>query len=152
MTKISSDFAYRIKQFFPILWFASLIIISITLLITGNYFALLCPIFLSIFGYLLMSYLLFCLVDAVYMEEDALLIQNKDKEIQVKFADITHLEYQNTNPPKLTISVAYKTELGQHISFSPIQNVFRFSKPVIVKELEERVKQAKATKNKNCIP
>jgi hypothetical protein len=81
----------------------------------------------------------------VYDEGDSLRIINSRIRVNVKLKDIENLNYQPSNPPKITLSLRYETELGDEITFSPprTNKFFGFGKNKIVQELIDRIDEAR---------
>ena len=111
---------------------------------------LIIPPIMFVFGVFLFKFLVFDLVDEVYDEGDSLRIINSRIRVDVKLKDIENLNYQPNNPPKITLSLRYETELGDELSFSPprTNKLFGFGKNKIALELIDRIDEARKKDNK----
>ena len=150
MKKLSSKTTFIYKKLFPLFWFGFLIIfLSVGLLanIRGNgpgIMFIVVPIGMMIFGYFLMKKLVWDLIDEVYDEGTALLFRNKGTEFRVNLKDIKNVSYTTmVNPPRVTLSLRYQTELGDELSFSPPSNWIPFKKNKDIVLLIDRIDKAR---------
>jgi hypothetical protein len=99
---------------------------------------------MAAFGYFIMKKLVFDLADEVYDEGESLLIRNKGKEVRVNLKDIKNVSYTPMmNPPRVTLSIRYSTELGDELSFSPPASWIPFRRNKDIAELIDRIDKAR---------
>ena len=102
------------------------------------------PIGMAVFGCFLMKKLVWDLIDEVYDEGATLLFRNGGKEVRVSLKDIKNVSYSiMSNPPKLTLSVRYKTDLGDELSFCPPASWIPFKKNKDIEGLIDRIDKAR---------
>jgi hypothetical protein len=150
MKRISSKTTFFYKLVFPTVWFGFLGIF-IFLSLFGERQAdrmdvmlFIVPVFMAAFGYFIMRKLLFDLIDEVYDEGDSLLFKNRRKEVRVGLGEIKNVSYSPmVSPPRVTISLRTKTDLGDELSFSPPMSVIPFKKSQDIMELIDRIDQAR---------
>ena len=105
---------------------------------------ILVPICMAVFGYFIMKRLVLDLIDEVYDEGTTLLFRNRGKEVRVSLKDIKNVSYSiMTNPPRVTLSVRYKTDLGDELSFCPPASWIPFKKNKDIEELIDRIDKAR---------
>jgi len=150
MKKLSSKTTFLYKKLFPLLWFGFLaIFLCVGLLANtkGNgpgIMFLVIPIGMMVFGYFLMKKLVWDLIDEVYDEGTTLLFRNRGKEFRVKLNDIKNVSYTTMmNPPRVTLSIRYPTDLGDELSFSPPASWNPFKKSKDIEELIDRIDKAR---------
>jgi hypothetical protein len=153
MQKISSTTTYYYKRVFPAVWFGGLsIFIIIGLLsmpIDGRHIGedttgLLLLIVMAVFGYFLIKYLVFDLVDEAWDDGDSLLLRNGNLEARVPLSNISNVNYSvATNPPKVTLSLREPCALGKEVSFMPPISVIPFKKSPSILHLIERIDEAR---------
>jgi hypothetical protein len=104
------------------------------------------PVAMAAFGYLMMTLLVFDLVDEVWDDGDALVIKNKKKEERIPLKDILKVSHSiMTNPPRITLKLRQSCSFGEEITFCPEHSYFRLpllSSP-IASELRERIDEKK---------
>ena len=102
------------------------------------------PIGMIIFGYFLMKKLVWDLIDEVYDEGTALLFRNRGQEFRVMLKDIKNVSYTiMMNPPRVTLSIRYPTDLGDELSFSPPASWNPFKKNQDIEVLIDRIDKAR---------
>jgi len=102
------------------------------------------PIFMAVFGYIIMKKLVFDLIDEVHDEGSSLLFKNSGQEVRVSLKDIKNVSYSfMINPPKVTLRLRHKTELGDELSFSPPSSFIPFKKNRDIEELIDRIDKAR---------
>lgn len=150
MKKLSSKTTFIFKKIFPIFWFGFLSIflcVGIFATINGSKpgpMFILIPIGMMAFGYFLMKKLIWDLIDEVYDVGTALLFRNKGAEFRVNLKDIKNVSYTTmTNPPRVTLSIRYQTELGDELSFSPPSSWIPFKKNNDIVLLIDRIDKAR---------
>ena len=150
MKKLSSKTTFLYKKLFPLLWFGFLaIFLCVGLLanLTGNspgIMFVVIPIGMIVFGYFLMKKLVWDLIDEVYDEGTGLLFRNRGNEFRVNLKDIKNVSYTTmVNPPRVTLSIRYPTDLGDELSFSPPASWIPFKKNKDIEELFVRIDKAR---------
>ena len=99
---------------------------------------------MMIFGYFLMKKLVWDLIDEVYDEGTVLLFKNRGTEFRVNLKDIKNVSYTTmVNPPRVTLSIRYLTDLGDELSFSPPTSWIPFKKNKDIEELVDRIDKAR---------
>jgi hypothetical protein len=150
MKRISSKTTLFYKLVFPTVWFGFLGIFVLLSLFgerqadRPDVMLFIVPVFMAGFGYFIMRKLLFDLIDEVYDDGDSLLFKNRRKEVRVGLAEIKNVSYSPmVSPPRVTISLRTKTDLGDDLSFSPPVSFIPFKKNQDIMELIDRVDQAR---------
>jgi len=150
MKKLSSKTTFIYKKLFPIFWFGFLTIFLCVGLFTSikengpGIMFIVIPIAMMVFGYFLMKKLVWDLIDEVYDEGSALLFRNKGTEFRVNLKDIKNVSYTTmTNPPRVTLSIRYQTELGDELSFTPPASWIPFRKNKDIEGLIDRIDKAR---------
>ncbi len=151
MKRISSRWTYFHKRVFPVIWFGILALVSTVGWTTGKTthatdVAVIMPIIMALFGYLLMRYLVFDLVDEAWDSGDYLVFKNKGLEETVRLDNIKNVSSSTfINPPRVTLTLRTPNRLGKQITFSPPTpfTLNPFWKSPIVNELIQRVDRAR---------
>ena len=146
MIKISSRSTFFSKKVFPVIWFGFLVFFIIIALAgmaaKSEIIAplLIMPVFMAIFGYVIMKKLVFDLADEVWDTGDGLLVKNKNEEELIPFTNIINVSYSvMVNPPRVTLTLRQPCRFGKEVSFSPPVRFVPFSKSPIIAELIERI-------------
>ncbi len=146
MIKISSRSTFFSKKVFPVIWFGFLVFFIIIALAgmaaKSEIIAplLIMPVFMAIFGYVIMKKLVFDLADEVWDTGDALLVKNKNEEELIPLTNIINVSYSvMVNPPRVTLTLRQPCRFGKEVSFSPPVRFVPFSKSPIIAELIERI-------------
>lgn len=145
--RISSRATGFRKKVFPILWFGFLGIFLLTGLVnlpSNRALALPLvgvPILMMGFGYLLMKFLIFDLMDEVWDNGNELIVVNEGHVVHVPLKDIVNISYTvATNPRRATLTLRTPCRWGKEITFSP---VWKFGTGLfvsaVVKDLIQRV-------------
>ena len=78
------------------------------------------------------------------MKARACFSEKRGKRVRVNLKDIKNVSYTTmANPPRVTLSIRYSTELGDEISFSPPASWVPFRKNKDVEELIDRIDMAR---------
>jgi hypothetical protein len=151
MKKLSSKATFFHKRIFPFIWFGFLGVFLCAGLFAnsvGNQpgiMFLAVPAGMAVFGYFIMKKLVWDLIDEVYDEGTSLLFRNGGKEVRVSLKDIKNVSYSTmTNPPRVTLSIRYKTGLGEELSFSPQASLVPFKKNEDIERLIDRIDKARS--------
>ena len=95
----------------------------------------------AVFGYVLMSKLVFDLVDEVHDLGATLLVKNRGVDVQIPLRNIAHVGFCNaTNPPRITLELSVPCEFGDKIVFIPTRKWTILSKgQEITNDLQRRI-------------
>jgi hypothetical protein len=152
MKKLTSKATFFHKRIFPTIWFGFLGVFLCVSLFSGvagrgpEILFLIGPVCMAVFGYFLMKKLVWDLIDEVYDDGSTLLFRNGGREVRVGLRDIKNVSYSTiTNPPRVTLSIRYKTDLGDELSFSPPASWIPFKKNKDIEELIDRIDRARQT-------
>jgi len=150
MKKLTSRATFFQKKVFPVIWFGMLGLFVCGALVTGaaerglGVLFVLVPVSMAAVGYFIMKKFVFDLIDEVYDEGETLLFREGGKEVRVSLGDIKNVSYSPMmNPPRVTVSIRYTTELGDEISFSPPASFIPFRKNKDIEELIDRIDRAR---------
>jgi hypothetical protein len=139
--RISSKCTWWYKKAFPGFWFGFLglftLICSFGVIQQQAPAApLVVPLVLAVFGYLLMRWLLFPLVDEVWIDGDDILVRNSGQEERFVVTNIVNVEdSQFTNPERITLTLKEPCALGRVIVFLPPWRLLHFTRHPIAEEL-----------------
>jgi hypothetical protein len=136
MQRLSSRSTFFFKRVFPAFWFGFL-----TLWIVGwtcgalvsHHLKMLAvlpgPVIMALFGYALFKWLLFDLVDEVWLEGEQLLVRNKGEQARIPLANVMNVSASvMVSPPRITLSLRTESSLfGKNISFVPMGRTGFFS-------------------------
>jgi len=150
MRKLASKATFFHKWIFPSIWFGLLGVFLCVGLFAGisahgpEIMLLIVPVCMAAFGYFIMKKLVWDLIDEVYDEGSTLLFRNRGREVRVSLKDIENVSYSTmTSPPRVTLSIRYKTDLGNELSFSPPASWIPFRKNKDIEELVDRIDKAR---------
>ena len=105
------------------------------------------PIAMVTFGYFLMKKLVWDLIDEVYDDGTSLIFRNNKQEVHVNLKDIKNVSYSiMTNPPRVTLSIRYKTPFGDELTFLPPASWVPFKKNGDIVKLIDRIDEARGTR------
>jgi len=145
MKKISAN-TILAKKAFPIFWFGFLGTMAIVALFSGHFkkdpASLIAPILMSGFGYYMMKYFVFNLMDNVYDCGDHLVVVNKKQTDKIYLKDIINISYiGHSNPGQVILKLRKESAFGTEVAFSPKKQftLNLFSKNKIIEELILRV-------------
>jgi hypothetical protein len=150
MTTISSRLTVIHKWVVPVFWFGMIVFIigavSADEDARRNPFLVVFPLLLAVFGFLLMKFLLWDLVDEVEDHGDYLVVRNRGEQERIPLSNITRVSgTMMVNPPRVTLRLAKAGKFGDQIVFTPVMR-FRFNpfaKHPITEELSARVDRAR---------
>ncbi len=152
MTKISSSATFYYKWVFPIVWFGVLglaIVVALVDWVVGGplkipLLSLFVPIVMIAFGYFLMRLVVFGLVDQVWDAGSELIVRNRGREVAIPLANIINVNYLSfSNPPRVTLLLRDRCELGDEISYMPTSRGAFVAIPRPVRELIARIDTAR---------
>lgn len=144
MRRISSKGTWWYKKAFPAFWFGFLGLF--TLIWSFGVIqhqvpspTMVVPLVLAVFGYLLMRWLLFPLVDEVWIDGDDIVVRNSGQEERFAVTNIVNVEdSQFTNPERVTLTLKEPCALGREIIFLPPLRLLHFTRHPIAQELIQR--------------
>jgi len=153
MTRISSKLTFVFKRAFPVLWFGSLAIcfcVGVGLAVVQQRLGETAVVmiagspFMAIFGYIVMKFMIFDLVDEVWDRGDSLVVRNNGQEISVPLSDCLNVNSNAMmNPPRVTLLLRLPTIFGEDVSFIPTFRWIPYLMHPIAQELILRIDAAK---------
>jgi hypothetical protein len=150
MLRISSKTTFLHKRVFPVFWFGFLAVFVAVALIAGpgdrwqSLLFLIVPIFMAVFGYVIMKKLVFDLVDEVWDDGSALVVRNRGQEDRIALSDIMNVSYSPLiNPQRVTLMLRKPSIFGSEVSFSAPVRFVPFAKSPLVEDLIRRVDAAR---------
>lgn len=149
--RISSRITSFRKRVFPVLWFGFLgLFLLIGLANVPSHPDLAfpfigVPILLMGFGYLLMKFLIFDLMDEVWDNGHELIVVNEGHVVHLLLSDIVNISYTVAmNPRRATLTLRQPCRWGTEITFSPVWKFGAgFLVSAVVKDLIRRVDVAR---------
>ena len=129
------------KKLFPVFWFGFLgvfMCVMIPSIVAGKESpgTLLIPLVMMAFGYLLMRFLVFDLVDEVYLDIDQIVIRNGGEEDRFSIKNIINVNASiMTNPERITLTLREPCKFGSEVTFSPTMRFLHFGRHPLAKEL-----------------
>jgi hypothetical protein len=150
MKRISSKGTLFYKRLFPLLWFGILTFIVVSMLLESgrthgaNLPAVIVPIVMAAFGYIILRQLVFNLVDEVWDDGDALLVRNAGVEERIPFTNIINLGFSSLiRPQRVTLTLRQPGLFGKDITFSGPTRFLTLARSPIIDELIERIDRAR---------
>jgi hypothetical protein len=156
MTKISSNTTFAMKKIFPATWFGFLAFFLILVISTGtvekSIMLVLIPLGMAVFGFFLMKYLIWDLMDEVIDYGDYLVVKYRGQEDNIVLSNIMNISVSTQQrPPRITLQLRTAGKFGEQVAFFPVTefslNPFRKNK--IAEQLIIRVDKARSN-NRHC--
>ena len=98
-----------------------------------------------IYGYVLMRFLIFPLMDEVWIDEDQIVIKNREEEDSFPLQNIVNVESSiRLNPERIILTLREPCKFGSRITFEPPFRWWRFTKHPLAAELMAKVQQVEA--------
>lgn len=146
MKKISGPTKFE-KRTFPTIWFGFLTIVVVIIMFgESSKLEVLFPIIMMVAGYLLFKYIAWDLCDEVFDHGDYLLFRKGDNEQKVWLKDIMNISYAHlSSPERIVIYTKSSGTIGNELAFRLPNRLNFFAKSPIVRELVERVDNARNT-------
>jgi hypothetical protein len=148
--RISSRQTFFIKYVFPVIWFG-FIAVFFTAAVSGpgrSFLPLLVvPLFLAIFGFVLLKKLAWDLADEVYDCGDYLVVRKAGEEDNIALSNIMNVSASLLlNPPRITLKLVQPGKFGSEIAFTPIKafTFNPFAKDQVSEDLIVRVDEARS--------
>lgn len=129
MQRLSSRSTFFFKRVFPAFWFGFLALWTIGWTVgalathDAKMLAVLPgPVIMAIFGYVLFKWLVFSVVDEVWLLGDQLLVKNKGDEQRISLGNVMNVSSSTmVSPPRITLSLRHaSSSFGREISFLPV--------------------------------
>lgn len=153
MKKISSGTTFLSKRVFPVLWFGFLAAFFVMSLAGGaadtDPAFLLVPPGMAAFGFVIMKFLVFDLMDEVHDAGDFLLVRDGGRQERIGVHEILNVSASTfTNPPRITLHLRRDSSVGRKIVFSPHKKLSLnpFARNEIAEDLILRVDAARSSK------
>ena len=153
--RISSRMTAFNKRVFPVMWFGFLGLFLLGGMASGlsrpatMFPFLIVPLFMAVFGYLIMKKLIWDLMDEVWDNGAELIVVNADHVEHVPLTNIMNISYMGfSNPKRATLSLRNPGRWGAKLSFIPQQpfmslSMFTVFDNEIVDDLIRRVDAAR---------
>lgn len=129
MRVISNDI-FVLRYVFPAFFFAFLIISFFGSILFNTsekipIFVCIIPIVVGFFGFFMLIFVVWDLVDEVVWEENVLTVKKKGIEDTIHLADIQNVSVSmRQNPKRITLSLSKPSKFGTKISFCPLIEKF----------------------------
>jgi hypothetical protein len=144
MRQISSQMTWWHKKGSPAFFFGIIAVVTVEFIpevirgrVSGE--VLFIPAIMTIFGYLMMRWLVFPLMDEVWIDGDDLIVRNWGEEERFPITNIIDVEGSYmVNPEHIGIILEPPSRFGKWIRFAAPIRLFRFSTHPIARELAER--------------
>jgi hypothetical protein len=144
MRRISSRLTWWYKKAFPTFWFGFIGVVTVSFIpsiIDGRVTAetLLIPLVMVAFGYLLMRWLVFPLMDEVWIENGDLVVGNRGEVDRFPISNVVDVEGSYmTYPEHIGLTLAAPSRFGKVIRFSPPFRWLGFGTHPLAQELIDR--------------
>jgi len=145
MNKISGS-PFIFKFLFPAIWLGIIFSILITSSKSNFLENVGLAIFIFVFGFFFFKYSSWDLADSVYDQKESLLFKKGKKEQVVKIKDITGIDNVIFGyPERIIVNSRIEGSIGKKLVFSPPLRIKFFNQSPVIKELINRVENAKQT-------
>ena len=151
--QISSHSTFFYKRVFPSIWFGFLgffICIAVVAAIAQQQLVIVLPLIgipllMAVFGYAIMRWIVFDLVDEVWDCGDSLVVRNNGFEQRFALSEFKNVGYTGfINPPRITLSLLTPSDFfGTEVAFIPPFRLFSHSMSPIARNLIERIDEAR---------
>ena len=144
MRRISSTWTWWHKKAFPVVWLGSLGLFSLpwihgVLQHQNPATPLLIPLGLAAFGTVMWTWLVFPLVDEVWIENNDIVVLNRGREGRFPITNIVDIDsHLNCNPRQVVLTLKEPCLYGRKIVFATPFRWWDRSQPPIVEELFRR--------------
>ncbi len=144
MRLISSELTWWQKRAFPAIWFGVLALITLIILASAINGvmppeALVIPLVMAVFSYLLLTWLVFQLVDEVWIDGDDVVVRNRGEEDRFPIRNVVNVESTFlSNPEQIRLTVNPPSRFGKTIWFLAQRRWFAFGWHPAVRELIDR--------------
>jgi len=148
--RISSRLTSFYKKTFPVVWcgaVATTLIMSVVVLRSGKQGALMflvLPLLMIVIGYVIYRNLVADLIDEVWLEDDAIVVKNRDESAKIPLCDVTDVDVSTMmNPRRITLTLRNESRWGRSIVFMPAVEsarlAYSFKPDPIATELAGRI-------------
>ncbi|KRF01935.1 hypothetical protein ASG87_10540 [Frateuria sp. Soil773] len=139
MQRLSSSLTRFYKRTSPMLWFGFLSLFLVFLIwnwVQPDKFggerpdgmAVLIPLLMAGFGYVLFRYLIFDLMDEVWLEGDWLMVRNRSAQCRIPLLDVVNVTAtSSTSPRRVTVMLRRPSRFGSNFTFMPVASFHLFA-------------------------
>jgi hypothetical protein len=145
MRRISSKSTWWHKKAFPTIWFGLFglfTLVGLFSVINGRAPApaLLIPLFGMAAGYSFMRWLVFSLLDEVWIDGDQIVVRNGGREDRFPLSNILNVDASLfTNPERIVLTLRQPCAFGDEVAFLPTPRFWPFGRHPLAKELIRRI-------------
>lgn len=135
------------KRFIPVLWVAfagALLLMWLSEAFKRRFDSELLFAFaiVAVGGYFVMKTSVWCLVDEVWDETDALIVRNEGREARIDLQEIQYIDCSMCSRPEIvTLVLREPCVFGMRIKFLAKERFFQWGDPPVVKELQRRLNE-----------
>jgi len=151
MKKITSNSTFMMKKIFPAIWFGFLALFLILVIATGaakiSFMLWIMPLAMAVFGFFLMKYLVWDLMDEVIDYGDYLVVTYGGQQDVVNLTNIMNINVSTQQrPPRITLRLRIAGKFGDEVSFLPVTefSINPFKRSKLADELIIRVDKARS--------
>jgi len=151
MKKITSNSTFMMKKIFPAIWFGFLALFLILVIATGaakiSFMLWIMPLAMAVFGFFLMKYLVWDLMDDVIDYGDYLVVTYGGQQDVVNLTNIMNINVSTQQrPPRITLRLRIAGKFGDEVSFLPVTefSINPFKRSKLADELIIRVDKARS--------
>jgi len=139
------------KKIFPAIWFGFLALFLILVIATGaakiSFMLWIMPLAMAVFGFFLMKYLVWDLMDEVIDYGDYLVVTYGGQQDVVNLTNIMNINVSTQQrPPRITLRLRIAGKFGDEVSFLPVTefSINPFKRSKLADELIIRVDKARS--------
>lgn len=139
------------KKIFPAIWFGFLALFLILVIATGaakiSFMLWIMPLAMAVFGFFLMKYLVWDLMDEVIDYGDYLVVTYGEQQDVVNLTNIMNINVSTQQrPPRITLRLRIAGKFGDEVSFLPMTefSINPFKRSKLADELIIRVDKARS--------
>jgi hypothetical protein len=144
MRLISSRSTWVYKRLFPAIWFGLIGLMLLVFLCRVSFdpsvgFGIFICLVMMGFGYALMEWLIFPMVDGVWIDGDDLVVRNRGEEDRFPIRHVVDVDHRwVVSPERVELLVNPRSRFGPVIQFIPTDRWFPFGRHPLVQELIDR--------------
>lgn len=138
------------KKIFPTTWFGFLGLFFILVIMTGaakmSFMLLVVPVAMAVFGFFLMKYLIWDVMDEVIDYGDYLVVKYRGQEDVINLSNIMNVSAAiQQRPPRITLRLRVAGKFGNEVAFFPVTefSMNPFKKHKLAEQLIIRVDNAR---------
>jgi len=139
------------KKIFPAIWFGFLALFLILVIVTGaakiSFMLWVMPLAMAVFGFFLMKYLVWDLMDEVIDYGDYLVVTYGGQQDVINLINIMNINVSTQQrPPRITLRLRIAGKFGDEVSFLPVTefSINPFKRSKLADELIIRVDKARS--------